>query len=132
MALCRPAGIFIFATIASLAQERADNQLFRMPPGWTRTDPPGATMLSPSAESPGVALVVLAGRPLQGDFRAMFGREVKGLNGTLRVIEQAPVENRRAPDGTELLAVAARLQGPTGGELVRYYSEPPITARQTG
>jgi hypothetical protein len=103
------------------AQERTGNQIFRVPPGWGHADQSGVTILSPTAEPRNYVVLMLGGHPLTGDFRAAFEQDVKGMNGTLRVMKASPVESSRTPDGVEMLASTVELRNPNGVPSLRYY-----------
>ena len=100
---------------------RADNQLFRIPPGWSRTDVPGSTILSPDSAPKNLVVLLLSGRALAGDFNATFDHDVNGLNGGQRVVSAGARQSRRTPDGIEQLGAVVELQGPNGARSYRYY-----------
>jgi hypothetical protein len=112
--------LLIATVIAAFAQDRAGNQIFRLPPGWTRTDQPGVTFLSPPGEPPGMVMIALSGRPLTGDYRSTFDQELKALNGASRVIGGGEVQNRRISDDLELLATTIELDT-RGVRSARFY-----------
>src|SRR5258708_2221881 len=109
------------ATVLLCAQERAGNQIFRIPQGWIRVDSQGVTMLSPAAEPKNYVVVMLGSFPMGDDFRATFDKNVAGMNGTLRVVKTGEVQSRHTPEGVDLLATTVELQGPTGPRSARYY-----------
>ena len=115
----------VWLAVASLsllaAQERAGNQIFRMPPGWAHADQSGVTVLSPTAEPKAYVVLMLAGHPLNGDFRATFEQDVRGMNGTLALVSASPVQARRTPEGVDLLAITVELRNPNGVPSLRYY-----------
>lgn len=121
MSVLKVAGLALASLIVLSAQERAGNQSFRIPQGWTRTDQPGSTVLSPTAEPKNTVALLLTGHPLQDDFRQTFDRDVKRLNGDLRLVKAGEVQSRRTPDGIDLLALTVELQSSSGGRTVRYY-----------
>jgi len=109
----------LFTTLS--AQERAGNQIFQMPQGWTRSDNQSVAILSPASEPPNYVAVILSGHPLTGDFRAAFDREVAGLNGTFKVVKSGEVQSRHTPQGIDLLATTAELQTAPLIRSPRYY-----------
>jgi len=121
----------VFSSLALLlqAQDQAGNQIFRIPPGWTRTDSPGGTILSPGAEPKNQVGLLLAGHPLGGDFRAAFDHDVAVMNGTLRVVQAGEVQSRHTPEGVELLAATVELQAASGARSARYYMAAAVRGR---
>ena len=111
------------------AQERAGKQVFRIPPGWAHADQSGVTILSPAAEPRNYVVLILGGHPLSGDFRATFEQDVRGMNGTLRVVNTSPVESRRTPEGVDLLAAMVELRNPNGVPSLRYYLSASVGGR---
>jgi len=107
---------------------RAGNQIFRIPPGWTRTDSGVATILSPSDQPPNMVVMMLAGRPLTGDFRATFDRDVN-MNGALRILTPGQVQSRQSPEGVDLLATTAEVQASNGARSWRYYMAASVRGR---
>jgi hypothetical protein len=99
---------------------RAGNQIFRIPPGWVRTDAPGSVTLSPANEPKNMVVLLLSGRPLTGDFRATFDQDVRVMNGSLRIVTPGQVQSRRTPDGVDLLATTVELQAGNGPRSWRY------------
>ena len=119
------------ALVLSVAngQDRAGNQIFRIPEGWTRTESGHATILSPSAEPANQVALVLAGRPFSGDFRAAFDRDVSTMNGSSRVLNSGEVQSRHTPQGIDLLEVTVELQGPGRGRSARHYMAASVAGR---
>jgi hypothetical protein len=116
--------ICLVATVLPLcAQDSvgAGNQIFRIPPGWIRSDSFASTILSPSAEPRNMVILLLSGRPLTSDFRAAFDQDVQGMNGTLRLVNQGEVQSRHTPEGVDLLATNVILQGANNVRSFRYY-----------
>src|SRR5713226_8276261 len=111
------------------AQDRAGNQIFNIPPGWIRSDLPGSTILSPSAEPKNMVVIMLGGRPLNGDFRETFDRDVTGMNGTQRAISSGEVQSRHTPAGVDLLATTVELRASNGVRSGRYYMAASVRGR---
>src|SRR4051812_15294282 len=76
---------------------RAGNQIFRIPPGWTRTDNGPSTILSPGAEPRNMVVLMLNGRALRADFRATFDQDLQAMRGTQRVVSGGEVQSGRTP-----------------------------------
>jgi len=112
-----------------IAQEQAGNQTFRIPDGWTRTNQPGSTILSPSAEPKNMVVILLAERPFAGDFRAAFDHDVKGMNGDLRTISAGEVKSIRTREGFDLLNTTYNLQAANGAKSLRYYQAANVQGR---
>ena len=117
------------AVLASNAQERAGNQIFTIPPDWVRAESPPATILSPSAEPKNTVAIMLAGHPLNGDFRAAFDRDVAVMNGTQVPVGSAEVQSRHTATGIDLLAITVELKGPKGARSGGYYMAASVRGR---
>jgi hypothetical protein len=111
------------------AQDRAGNQIFQIPNGWTRSELSGSTILSPAAERPNYVVIILNGRTLGGDFREVFESDVRGFNGALRMVHAAPVQSRHLPEGVDLLATSVELRNPNGVPSLRYYAAASVGGR---
>lgn len=129
MSTLRVVALAALSVVSLPAQDRADNQIFRIPQGWTRTDAPGATVLSPKAEPKNLVVLVLSGRPLTADFRETFDHDVKGLNGTMKVVKAGEVQSRHAPEGVDLLATSVELQAGPLQRSYRYYMGASVNGR---
>jgi hypothetical protein len=117
-------------TLAMLAaQERSGNQIFQIPQGWTRTEVPGGTLLSPSAEPKNQVVLLLAGHPLNAEFREMFDRDVKVMNGALRVVKSSEVQSRHTSAGVDFLEVGVELQGGFAARSERRYMAASVNGR---
>jgi hypothetical protein len=122
----RLAAMVVFAVNA---QDRAGNQIFHIPPDWVRSDTPPTTILSPSAEPKNMVVIMLAGHPLNGDFRAAFDRDVAAMNGTQVPAGSGEVQSRHIPSGIDLLAVTWELKAPNGARSGRYYMAASVRGR---
>jgi hypothetical protein len=111
------------------AQERAGNQIFRIPQGWVRSEMNGSTILSPTAEPANYLVILLNGHNLKGDFREAFDRDVKLLNGTQRVLNASEVQSRHTPEGIDLLATTVELQDAKRIKSGRYYMAASVAGR---
>jgi hypothetical protein len=113
------------------AQEpaRMGNQIFRIPPGWARADSPAGAVIAPAAEPKDSVVLLLSGRPLNGDFRAAFDQMVAAINGNLRPLAPGQVQGRHISDGVDLLADTLEFQAPNHSHFKRFYLAASVRGR---
>jgi hypothetical protein len=120
--------LFCAVNLDSQDTAQAGNQIFRIPAGWSRADSGVTTILSPNDQPPNMVVLMLAGRPLTGDFRATFDRDVN-MNGTARVLTGGQVQSRHTPEGVDLLATTAEVQASNGSKSWRYIMAASVRGR---
>jgi len=123
MRCCHCLGLIAIATAGAQPPPGvgAQNQVFTVPPGWTRSNLGPNVILTPGSEGKNLVTLFLAGRPLAGaSLRAAFEEDFQGLSRGLRIVSTSPIQSRTA-NNVELLAVTAELRDAAGIPSYRYY-----------
>jgi hypothetical protein len=109
--LVAAAGVGV-ATADVTTTTQVGNVIFQMPPGWGSEEQDGVTYTGPAdtPEGKAVAVAIVPGQTLGGDFRAWFDARRAEVKGQGTVLDGGEVTSGVARTGFQFLCSAARLR----------------------